>query len=281
MKLQIASGSVVGSDHRKKNLNNQDSFLVHQEDDLLIAIVSDGCGSSLRSDVGSQVLCELLKQVILEHKSQIGTEYFLQLSFERLCDKLSQACLVLGFQDQDIEKYFQASLVCCIVYEEQAYIFSCGDGMYIVNDDIVKIEPQENNSPVYPVYRLIPTTFSPEVLEKELKFHLHYHADLSYVDYLMIGTDGVEDYIEVTGQNIFRTQQPIAPINELARVGKYFTNPVALGNYLNIVNEYEAKVDWDRKKKNIHFGYLKDDVTMIFVKNNQNILNNEEPTNSE
>src|SRR4029078_1565254 len=62
--FEITAGSVVGLDHLKAARNGHDAFHIGMEGERVVAVVSDGCGSAPRSEVGAaigaRIFCEEL-----------------------------------------------------------------------------------------------------------------------------------------------------------------------------------------------------------------------------
>jgi len=62
--LQIVGGSIIGNEHVRLSRNNQDAWVVRQDEDRAVATVSDGCGSGRFSEVGARVGANLLAGII-------------------------------------------------------------------------------------------------------------------------------------------------------------------------------------------------------------------------
>ena len=58
--FDVAVASVLGSDHARVGRNNQDAALVVRGDRFLLGVVSDGCGSCHRSEVGAVLATRLV-----------------------------------------------------------------------------------------------------------------------------------------------------------------------------------------------------------------------------
>ena len=50
---RIAAGRVLGREHARRGESCQDAFAIRQEGERLVAVVTDGCGSARRSEVGA------------------------------------------------------------------------------------------------------------------------------------------------------------------------------------------------------------------------------------
>jgi serine/threonine protein phosphatase PrpC len=152
--FEIAGGSIPGGDHlQRQNLlvgkNNQDAWCTHQDPRVTIAIVSDGCGSQARSEVGANVGSQLLRTALLRQWSRhagmaktSGFEKALPLALEATRQDvlahlriLSQAIAGDGSFSQAICDNFLFTLVGGLVTEYGAAFFTIGDGLIIVNGE--------------------------------------------------------------------------------------------------------------------------------------------------
>ena len=87
--FEITGGSVAGARHAKTGKNNQDAFIWRQTDDLVIAIVADGCGSGRFSEIGAQIgarlfINRLMKAMNHNHSIEPSLELSRQLTLEDL-----------------------------------------------------------------------------------------------------------------------------------------------------------------------------------------------------
>lgn len=261
--FEICGASCTGASHRKKSINNQDSHKIFVSDDLIIGVVSDGCSAGgdvlVRSDVGSALLCELTITCIIKLKKHIGSSNFFQLLFDEVCDSIFQHAKIFSLDSMEyIHKYLQATVLGCIVWDGRVYIFSCGDGVYFLNQKWYTLAAQENNAPIYLAYKFIPTTFSPDILQSELRFHLHQSINYQDFENLLIGTDGVEELIDAKDNLIHVRNEPIGDISQWWTKDLYFRNSFAPHNWLKMMN--------DPANSQGGFGLLQDDVTLIALR---------------
>ena len=66
-KYVYAYGKKQGYSHVRENLPCQDYALCFIEDDAIVAVVSDGCGSSSISEIGSKITTEVLSRFLLDN----------------------------------------------------------------------------------------------------------------------------------------------------------------------------------------------------------------------
>lgn len=157
--FSVVAASIPGSDHTLPGKplwkNNQDSFYCSSDDEVTIAIVSDGCGSGASSEVGAKIAVAILGTLIRSCVLRGSL-----LSFERIRVQLLGSLSVLASSmgesfSKIVNDYFLFSLLGVVITKKKTYIFSCGDGMYRINDEEVVLGPFPNNAPPYIAYGLL------------------------------------------------------------------------------------------------------------------------------
>ena len=131
--FQIAGGSVPGTDHTKPGQpgwsNSQDTFDFYSGRDYLIAVVSDGCGSTPHAEVGSKIIARLVINWFvywLDQGAQIDVEHieaFLKNGLGKDIQRQIESIASLMWQDhkQIVENYFLATIV-AVVMTKAAYV---------------------------------------------------------------------------------------------------------------------------------------------------------------
>jgi hypothetical protein len=168
-RLFLRRGSVIGTEHRRLGINNQDfvgTGLITLPDgqQFALGVVCDGCtvrharGAS-RNEVGASllgnyVLCELelLLRSSVPMQELLSSLYFRCVSYLGMISRFS----VTGDAERTwafIEKHLLATIVGVIASEEQILLFRAGDGVIIVNDEVHIID--EGGAPLYPAYHLV------------------------------------------------------------------------------------------------------------------------------
>src|SRR3990167_11200632 len=64
--FEVAAGSVIGRDHLRPLgwKNNQDGYAIRSSADSIVAVVTDGCGSETKSEVGAAIGANLVAETI-------------------------------------------------------------------------------------------------------------------------------------------------------------------------------------------------------------------------
>ena len=203
--FEITGGSVAGARHAKTGKNNQDAFIWRQTDDLVIAIVADGCGSGRFSEIGAQIGARLfINRLMKAMNHNHSIEPSLELSRQLTLEDLESLILKTAWRGERIKEHFQHflfTLVGTVITPDQTILFHIGDGVVCENGKVAEIGPFSNNQPPYIAYGLIEQ--SPEGFSlKDLKFTIYFTGPTSEVQSILIGTDGVVDLVKAEKEKI-------------------------------------------------------------------------------
>jgi hypothetical protein len=272
---ELAAASIAGTTHVKRGINNQDFFHWLFTEDFLIAFVSDGCGSTKHSEVGSRLLSRIFVQTMAKYLRQgreIEGEKLFQL--EAWWDIVRQDVLArirliaqeMGENWWEILKdYFLATLVGVVIREDTTCIFSCGDGVFAVNEELQVIGPFEGNKPPYLVYGLTGS----EITDKDatlLQIQRNQIIPTSEVHSLMIGTDGVGDLAQLAEKSFPAKEKLIGPIEQFWSENIYFANPAWMQNVLTTINTEKKRIHHNGRDIQTFSGLLPDDTTLITLR---------------
>ncbi len=271
--IEIASGSVIGKSHVRLHRNNQDAYAHLKFSEEAYAVVCDGCGSGMCSEVGAQLGCEL---VLNELKSDYVTEWLndtewndldevLEMVKNNIVEKIGNISIMMGdYLPNAIKHFFLFTVIIAIAGKKKTFIASIGDGFYAVNGETKQIGPFESNAPPYISYNVIPDAVDPNVIKHSANFKIHCLMESSDVQSIMIGTDGVEDIIKNESNLIPGKKKPVGSISQFWTDDIYFNNKVALDRKLVQLARDSSKV---KSGVLIHDrGYLMDDTTIISIR---------------
>ncbi|MDO8571961.1 MAG: protein phosphatase 2C domain-containing protein [bacterium] len=271
--FEIAFGSVRGRDHAQKN--NQDAYCVYQDSGVLVGIVSDGCSSGHASEAGAHLGASLLTR---ELHSEIR-DSCIQICAPRYVPKLLSERLgalkrniinrfnVLGAggsMSSFVNDYLLFTTVGVICTPGWSAFFSLGDGIVVINGEIIRLGPFPENAPPYLAYGLVETSLQesdPELLE----FNLIRVMSSSDLQSFLIGTDGVTDLMDVEERKIPGKEDVVGPLSQFWKEDRYFKNSDMVRRRLAMISSESVRIDHDseisRLKKEP--GLLKDDTTLI------------------
>ena len=272
--FQFAVGSVLGRDHRVAGKNNQDAWYVSTGDTCDIVLVADGCSAGTHSEVGAHAGVQMVSRAIRRHVELYNAAGIPHTAFSssgpfwegvRL-DVLRQ---LRGFAQMMGERlptalntYCLFTIVGALLTKEWASFFSLGDGVIIVNGEMIPIGPFPNNEPPYLAYGLVPTS-----LEREnpalLRFWVHREEPIESIDSFLIGTDGAWDLHEAELLPMPGKDEPVGPLSQFWSEDRYFRNQDMLRRRLTIANRDMTRASWDERELIIEHGLLPDDTTII------------------
>ena len=255
MDYSIAAGTVIGGRHLNEGKANQDSFIYSKEEDYLIGIVCDGCGSSKYSTVGANFGCMSMVSMIkslLDNDIETNFKKAFPAIEAQLVDNIAVSAKKIdgGFVDV-IMDYFLFTTMGFIMTPQKTTIFYVGDGVYFVNGIEHVIGPYPNNAPPFVAYQLVNNFLARP--RHDLNFVTQVY-DTDHVHSLLIGTDGVTDLMQASEEPIPNTNDKIGDISQFWSKPRYFKNQgidPPISKQLILINQD---------------GLLTDDTTMVTVK---------------
>lgn len=276
--FELGGGSIPGKDHLfDGNLligkNNQDAFHISQTAGLTVAVVADGCGSKPLSEVGANIGSKLLVTSLTRqwqrHSALVknqGLTPALPLILEAARQDILSHLRILA-QAMTLESFSQAvcdhflfTLVGAVICEHGAAFFSIGDGLIVVNGEVLHLGPFPGNEPPYIAYGLLSSRWKDE----ELRFVVHRTvaaADLKNLQSFLIGTDGAGDLARASTLTLpgFPAES-IGPISGFWSENRYFTK-TGLRKRLALIQSRYAGIK--NGELLIETPRLKDDTTLI------------------
>lgn len=290
--FQLASGSIVGRDHAGrgnvlKGLNNQDghSLLLPSENPRLFGVVvTDGCGSGEKSEVGAAVGPDLLLKIAAElypaHQPMPGDyaedplprDFWTSLRAHGLLEisNMIHAQLRPGrtFKEVLEEKYRFTVFGALVDPNVGAWIFYDADGVYAINGEVTTVEssdldPDGRNVPSYWTYALEPTNEFYRQPERT-SFKVVY-VPIAELDSILVGTDGVADLISVAETDLpGKSGKPVGPLSQFWTDDRYFDPqmPGKIHLQLRMVNREPLNTSGGGR----HAGLLRDDTTLGVIR---------------
>jgi hypothetical protein len=139
-RIRAASGAALGSDHRALGKNLQDAAAARSDGVRAWGVVSDGCGSGRRSEVGAQLTVEVGMRVL--SSAQVALEEVPALVLAEVVRALGAVVDAVAPRDRRafVEDCLSATLLGFLVREGQAIVFGVGDGTMWVADETVVLD---------------------------------------------------------------------------------------------------------------------------------------------
>ncbi len=205
----------IGRDHLRVGRNNQDGVFSTTR----VAVVTDGCSSQPQSEVGAQLGARYLGQWLSAQPEL--TPDLPHRATDALTAYLYQSVLALGPDVEPLlERYFLFTFLAAVRIGARGMIFGLGDGAFLIDDELVKLDSGPDNAPPYCAYRLTNTGSRPEA-------QLHFWGPAKR---LAVMTDGFDR---------------LAPprLLELTNEEALHRNPLTFQRRLNVLAETERFTD--------------------------------------
>lgn len=269
---QFAGGSIQGRHHRTTGRNNQDALCWVRAGSNVVTVVCDGCGSGEHSEIGAQIGARLVTQALMhildecdankDDASQNIADILEQARGEVL-DRVLEVAQAMGDHlTQTLCKYFLFTVVGVFITQSQAIFFSLGDGLMFINGEKISLGPFPNNAPPYLAYGLMKTILTQDC-PTTLQFQINRVLPVEELQSFLIGTDGVQDLIDVANKKLPGKEQTIGSIDALWKQDRCFANPDFVRRHLAGVNRGFTGRDSVHSTLRVAHGLLPDDTTLI------------------
>lgn len=259
--FEIAGGSIAGRNQIKAGRNNQDAYDIFSDADCTLAVVCDGCGSSPHSEVGAKLGAKLWLTTLRQHlhkNSGINWEIIEQEILKQL-ESIAKTIAVSQTFVEIIHNYFLFTTVGVAITPAQTTIFSLGDGVIAVNENLTIIPDFPNNAPPYLAYKLL----NPKA---EFNICLHFEMPTSDIQSILIGTDGVKDFLESAHKLLPGKTEKVGDIAQFWEQERYFNNPDLIRRRLLMTNREIIQPNWSTQSVKKELGLLSDDTTIVAIR---------------
>lgn len=263
--FQIAGGSVTGKDHRKGvPRNRQDAWHVEHGPRAVTALVSDGCGSGEASEVGAALAVRLTTTYLHRYLNRgfRPNEEMLERVRRDVLSQLHVLARDIGESlSEVVNHYFLFTLAGVIITDEVSTFFALGDGVMFINGELIVLQPEAGNQPIYLGYAL---TGSALTDDNPASLHLRIvrQVTTANLSHFLVGTDGVADAHARATRFLPGTDEPFGDISQFWENDRFFNSPVAITRRLNLMAR-----DWTRRlpegRQVIEGGLLPDDTTFV------------------
>lgn len=291
--FQVAAGTVPGRRHLGSgNLiagnNNQDAYCLSFADDAIIAAVFDGCGSAQSSEVGARLAASLVPKAIRTLLAQglaPATDQFWESATARILQSIR---LITAVATQElmpvnlpidsateagtfIRSHFLFTVLGVLITDSVTVIFSCGDGAYQINRELINLGPFEENAPPYPAYGLL--------AKNSARLTIRAVKKTNELDEVMLATDGIFDLINCEHRRIPGKTRQVGHLDRIWTVDPVFQDiesviaaphyAASLTGWLRQLNSEVVKLH-DDASLDTHLirepGLLPDDTTLVALR---------------
>lgn len=261
--LEIAGGSVCGRDHRLAGAASQDAWWHARGENAVVAVVADGCGSGRASEVGARLGCRLFGESLrrrLDAGSSLADPQLWRHVRKDVLAHLRMLANAMGGSVADVvSEHFLFTVVGVAFTADLTAVFSIGDGLIAVNGDVRELGPYPDNQPPYLAYELLSAS--------DVDVELHVLRATSEIEHVLIATDGAVDLCTAVGKRLPGSADTVAPISALWSDRRVFENRDALRRRLARLNREVTRPDWERQRLRREPGLLRDDTTVVVVRN--------------
>ncbi len=149
----IAAASVTGREHKRLDRPCQDAFAIRRSGDVVVAVVSDGCGSGAHSELGARLGANVFATALAQALAD-GADVRDPAPWDAACNavlgQLEALAPVLPIAD-----HFLFTLVAAAVTPTGAGVLAIGDGVVIVDGVVQVLDAGPDNAPSYLAYELL------------------------------------------------------------------------------------------------------------------------------
>jgi hypothetical protein len=203
-----AAGGVTGRAQRSAERDGQDGHAIVIAEEVVAAIVTDGCSSGRGSELGARVGAAWLAALVTQHVAPPDGRFFTSVrapfrQLHTLCDEegardaaeaITQALVVrLGLLARSfdpageidaarVDEALLFGFLAAVVTPMVSFVFGVGDGAFVVDDRVTVLDPGPDNAPPYAAYGLLGADVAPR---------LHFFRHTANVDRLAVATDGL------------------------------------------------------------------------------------------
>lgn len=278
--FDLADGTIIGQRHRETARNNQDASLVLRAKDGMVAVVADGCSSGKYSEVGARMGVQLTARSVADRIDCLNICKNSQNEFDvvaieiahRLKSWVDMYRLFGALSEEErcglVRDHLLFTIVGVAITGKKLYLFNIGDGLVVVNGEIIRFGPFPDNAPPYIAYDLVSEYIDKDLIALSRRFKLR-EFPIEDVESIMIGTDGLADFMERADCLVNGKNELVGPVTQFVTDDKYFKNPDNVRRRLAIVNrETHTIEDGKLVKRN---GLLPDDTTLIAIRRRKEI----------
>lgn len=214
-----AVGSVVGSDHVAAFRDNQDGCAARRGYGWSVVVVTDGCGSAPRSEIGAKLGAVFLARAAVARLARLTPRAACDAIHGDLVSSLAATARALGggaARARDVlADAFLFSWLCAAVGPTRAVVLGQGDGAFAVDGEVTQLDPGPANAPSYAAYALTSGDLARPVL--------HVDRPAVRVASLVVATDGAAGLL---GRG--------RPLGDLVASGRLAKNPSLLVKALRV-----------------------------------------------
>jgi hypothetical protein len=161
-----------------------------------------------------------------------------------------------------VSTFFLFTVIGLAVDGDTACVFSIGDGLFAIGDELLPLGPFPRNEPPYLGYGLLDRPPGGEAP----RFLVHRVFPASALRTALIGTDGALDLAASASRPIPGGGGDVGPISRFWEDDRYFRNPDGVRRRLALINRAVTRPVWKEARIERESGLLRDDTTIVVVR---------------
>lgn len=245
-RFALATGTVPGREHVRVVRNNQDAVATYADDDLLVAVVADGCSAGASSEVGARFAVAWLSRWLPRLvQREAPARAWVDHVTSGLLGALSPIASSLSRERADIpmlvHEFLLFSFLAVVVEHERTVVFGAGDGIYVVDGNAVALDAGPANAPAYLSYALVDSSNGLGASPRA-RATIHCELRTSELHSIVVATDGAADLLREDELLADGTRRgTLAQFYE----PRYAKNPSLLQKRLNVLGDRHGKLQDD------------------------------------
>lgn len=260
-RYRVHRGVVSGARHAIAGTAGQDAAAAATWTGGVVAVVADGCSSSVRSEIGAGLAAPLLATAVAR-RLDLGAVPSRATVEDCLGAVLTQLFGLVATAASDanaaIADYLLFTVVVAVAAPDRQVVLVYGDGHVIIDGVEHPVGPFADNAPPYPSYCLLDLLPGAAARCPQPEFVLERHAPLAQT--LTIGTDGLAELVARAEQSA-AARKLVDQLTGAAALG----NATALQRQLTAMQRLRIEVDWDTQRVGRQHGLVSDDVAIVVI----------------
>lgn len=278
----IAGGRVTGRAHQRLGHGCQDSLTWYAAAGALVAVVTDGCGSSQHSEVGARLGARLLAAALVRRLDGAATsdatpggapaDALGGALVAAACDDMLAHLRVLaramgGDLARTVSEHFLFTVVGAVLTPARTLVFAIGDGIVAINGAVHVIGPFPGNCPPYPGYGLLePDDQAHRQAARPVALSFLATEPTAAIDSILLATDGAGEILAQPGRALPGRGEAVGPLAQFWTDDAFFRNPDAIRRRLWLMSREHVTADWQGRRLCRDAGLLGDDTTIVSIR---------------
>lgn len=263
LRFETAAGSVPGRTHALAGRPSQDAFVLQEGMGSVVAVVTDGCGSAERSEIGAWIGAHTLAaEVGRALGDDLDDPAFWEGARASTLATLRSTAAAMGGDLREIAgRFFLFTVVGAVIAGDRAAVFSLGDGLVVINGEALRLGPFPGNAPPYLGHALLGAPRA-----EGMRLVVHRTLPAREVESIVVATDGAAEWDDVASRCLPGTRELAGPLSQLWREDRFFEHPDALRRKLCRMNRVFVRPVWDARRLEREPGLLEDDTTIAVIR---------------